>query len=271
MFFPAYFPDPIAFSFGIFQVRWYGIFLVIGIFIGYHLSAFLAKKSGIDKNKVLEIYVNSIIWGIIGARVYHVILSLEFYLKNPLQIFAIYNGGLAIHGAIFAVIATLVYYVKRYKINFYKYADIFCIPAILGQAIGRWGNYFNQELPGAPTKLPWGIPIDLAMRPLGYEEYNYFHPAFLYESVCNFFIFFILFFVFRQKCRPDGFIFWLYIALYSLVRCVMEFIRIEKVIEFFGFRVQFLISAFLFCFSLAVIVILFKKRNRGAGTGINVF
>lgn len=263
MFLHEYSPDPIAFSIGPFSAHWYGIILVVGILIGYYLSGVLAKKAQVEKNQVLDIYANVVICGIIGARLYHIILSPKFYLQNPLQIFAIWNGGLAIHGAIFAAILVVFYYVKRYKINFYKYADIFVIPAILGQAMGRWGNYFNQELPGAPTELPWGIPIDSSSRPFGYENFTYFHPAFLYESAWNFFSFIILFIVFRQKNKPDGIVFWLYIALYSLGRCMMEFVRIEDTPLLLGIRVPLLVSAGLFILATSVIIKkMMKSRNK---------
>ncbi|MBI1961367.1 MAG: prolipoprotein diacylglyceryl transferase, partial [Parcubacteria group bacterium] len=153
-------PEPIAFSIGPFGVHWYGLFLLAGILVGYWLVGTLAKRGGLSLEMAGSLYVNALIGGFFGARAYHVASDWGFYGSNPDQIVAVWNGGLAIHGAMLGALAVIMYYVKKRGLNFWKLADLFALPAILGQAIGRWGNYFNQELFGAPTDASWGIPIN---------------------------------------------------------------------------------------------------------------
>ncbi|MBI1961563.1 MAG: prolipoprotein diacylglyceryl transferase, partial [Parcubacteria group bacterium] len=182
-------PQPVAFSVGALAVHWYGLFLLAGILAGYWLLGPLASRGRLPLEVVRSMYVNALIGGFVGARAYHVVTDWGFYGSNLDQIIAVWNGGLAIHGAIIGAALVVVYYARKQRLNFWKLADLFALPAILGQAIGRWGNYFNQELFGRPTDASWGIPINPSNRPVGYQQYEYFHPAFLYESLINFAIF----------------------------------------------------------------------------------
>ncbi len=247
-------PSPIAFSIGPFGMHWYGLFLLVGILAGYWLVDKLAKRGGLSPDMAGSRYVNALIGGFIGARAYHVITDWGFYGSNPDQIIAVWNGGLAIHGAILGAVLVIVYYAKRHHMRFRKLADLFALPAILGQAIGRWGNYFNQELFGAPTDASWGIPISPANRPIGYQQYEYFHPAFLYESLINFAVFGALLVIFKKKKRPDGLIFWLYIGLYSAGRMIVESFRINEAAMVGSLRLPFLVSIALAGASIAAIL-----------------
>jgi len=256
----SYSPHPIALQIGPIAVHWYGLLIVMAILAGYWLSGLLAKKRGLSPEAIYSVYVNMVIWGVLGARAYHVlVIDFGFYWSHPAQIPAIWNGGLAIHGAIIAGVLALAYGARKYKINFWNSADLFVIPAILGQAIGRWGNYFNQELFGRPSSVPWSIPIDAANRGQEFAQYQYFHPTFLYESLWNLTIFAALCFLYisgrRTSAAPseaktsaeakDGIVFWMYIALYSVGRIGMEFVRIDMPPEIYGIRLPLAVSGIL--------------------------
>ncbi|PIZ81560.1 MAG: prolipoprotein diacylglyceryl transferase, partial [Parcubacteria group bacterium CG_4_10_14_0_2_um_filter_41_6] len=198
-FFHTYIPEPIAFQIGSLSIHWYGVILVVAILAGYWIVNRLSRSSGLNQEAISSIYVNTLIIGFIGARLYHVISDWGFYGSNMSQILAVWNGGLAIHGAIIGAVLSVLYFSRKYKINFWKILDIFAIAGILGQAIGRWGNYFNQELFGAPTDSWIGIPIDVAHRAEGFVQYTHFHPAFLYESLLCLAVFIILCVVFKKQ------------------------------------------------------------------------
>ncbi|MBI2050586.1 MAG: prolipoprotein diacylglyceryl transferase [Parcubacteria group bacterium] len=247
-------PSPIAFSIGPFAVHWYGLLLALGVVAGYWLVGKLAKQQGITAEQAKTVLINALIGGFIGARLYHVVTDWGFYGVYPDQIIAVWNGGLAIHGAMLGALAVIVYYAKKRGLSFWKLADLFALPAILGQAIGRWGNYFNQELFGRPTDSALGIPITVLNRPAGYQQYEYFHPAFLYESLINFAIFAFLLAIFQKKRRPDGLVFWLYIGLYSAGRIIVESFRINEAAMVGSLRLPFLVSLVLAGASIAILL-----------------
>ncbi|MDZ4221527.1 MAG: prolipoprotein diacylglyceryl transferase, partial [Patescibacteria group bacterium] len=170
-------PSPIAFAIGPLGVHWYGLLLGAAVLAGYWLVGKLAPKQGLPKGVALGIFVNALIGGFVGARLYHVVTDWGFYGAHPDQIIAVWNGGLAIHGAMLGSAAVVLYGAKKHHLNIWKLADVFAVAAILGQAIGRWGNYFNQELFGRPTGLPFGIPIDPQNRPERFEAFTHFHPT----------------------------------------------------------------------------------------------
>ncbi|MFH1564944.1 MAG: prolipoprotein diacylglyceryl transferase [bacterium] len=186
-------PQPLIFQFGFLKIHWYGLVIAIAVSIGLIVAIKLNQKYKekniiVFKNKdqILDLCFYLVIFGLVGARIYEVFLFFPFYLKDPLAIFKIWNGGLAIHGVILAGILTVIIFARKHKTDLYLSLDLLVPALTLGQAIGRWGNYFNQELFGLPTNLSWGIPIDLAHRPIGYENFSFFHPTFLYESLLSF-------------------------------------------------------------------------------------
>jgi len=192
----------------------------------------------------LSFYI--IIFGIIGDRLAHVFLyDWEYYSQNLLDILKIWQGGLAIHGAIFTGILVLFIYARKKFLSFWLLADIFAPALVLGQTIGRWGNYFNQEIYGLPTDLPWGIPINLVNRVKGYESFTHFHPTFLYLSIWCLLIFMVLFFWHKKRIKVFkntgiikgvGNIFLSYLFLYSIGRFLVEFIRLDLQPEPLGLR-----------------------------------
>lgn len=209
--------DRVAFSiFGI-DVMWYGILMAIGMILGTLLALKEAKRVGIKEDDVLDLAIFAIPIGLLSARLYYVIFNWEYYSQNVSQILNFRAGGMAIHGALIGGIITGYIFTKIRKINFLKMADAVMIGMPLAQAIGRWGNFINQEAHGGPTDLPWGIMVD------GVKV----HPTFLYESIWDAAIFIFLW-IFRKKKKYEGQIITYYITLYSLGRFFIEGLRTDS-------------------------------------------
>ena len=191
-----YLPNPIFLNLGFIEIRWYGFLISLAILLCLFLVLHLAKKNNISSDNIYDLAFWSTIGGIIGARSYEVfILDWSYYANNLSAIFKIWQGGLAIHGAIIGGAIAVWLWSKKNKKAFWQLLDLITVVLPLGQAIGRFGNYFNQELFGRPTTWPIGIPILENYRPIGFESYAYFQPTFLYESLLNLFLFFILFII----------------------------------------------------------------------------
>lgn len=209
--------NPVAFEvFGI-TVRWYGIILAIGIISGLIYALRESERVGLDENIILDLVIFAIPAGIIGARLYYVIFNWGYYSKEPLQILNIRGGGLAIHGTLIAAVITTVIYTRVKGIDFWTLADVASPGLILGQAIGRWGNFINEEAHGVPTGLPWGIMVD------GVKV----HPTFLYESLWDVSVFLTLIWYSKKK-KMKGNIFLLYLILYSIGRFFVEGLRTDS-------------------------------------------
>lgn len=245
-------PTPILISLGLINIFWYGFFMVLSILLGIGLTIKLAEYYKINKEEVVDLAFWLIVFGILGARAYHVFLELPFYLKHPINIIQVWKGGLAIHGAIFAGLLTTYFFAKKQKINFWQLTALMAPGLALGQTLGRWGNYFNQELFGTPTNLPWGIPINFLNRPPEFFNYEYFHPTFLYESLGNFLIFIILislhvyilkkFNAKNNKINIYKILTIIYLLLYSILRFFMEFLRTDNTPTILSLRFPQIIS-----------------------------
>ncbi len=275
----TYLPQPILFQFGFIKVYWYGVFIVLGIIAGLLVTLKLAKKVGIVADEVYNLGFYLIIFGLLGGRIYSIFLDLPFYLQNPFEIIAVWHGGLAIHGAIIGGAITLIIYCRRKHQSFWQWADLLAVALPLGQAIGRFGNYFNQEVFGKPTDLPWGIPIELANRPLEYLSQPYFQPTFLYESGLNLINFFVLLFLFNYFCHSEfisesqgtlkqvqgdkrnGLVFLVYLINYSLIRIGMEFLRVDTTPEVLGMRLPILVSVGIMIVSFILIIVKLKPKT----------
>lgn len=236
---------------------------MLGIISAILITFKIATLYGILKDTIIDSTFYMIITGIIGARIYHIFLELPYYIANPLNTFKIWNGGLAIHGAFITGILTLLYLTKKQKIDFWLFTSLYAPGLALAQAIGRWGNYFNQELYGKPTNLPWGIPIEPANRIHEYYNFEYFHPTFIYESFGNLVISAILAFlhfkyVKNKKIAPYAVVL-LYISLYSILRFSLEFIRIDSTPALFYLRWPQIISILLIIGSFLMFL---KLRNK---------
>lgn len=233
-------PQPIFLSLGFLNIRWYGIFVVLGITVGLVLTIYLAKRFQKKLDLVWDLLFYLVIWGLVGARLYEVFLFWPYYQNNLLQIFQIWKGGLAIHGALIAGIIVLWWWTKKHQDSFWHWAAILSPGLAFGQAIGRFGNWFNQELFGEPTNLPWGIPITFQNRPLAYQDFSFFHPTFLYESLGLLILATVLFFLIKKTKtlseKKSVSILALYLIGASLLRFFLEFIKIDSAPLIFSWR-----------------------------------
>jgi len=227
---------PEGFPIGPIFIRFYGIILMLGALAGAWLATREAKRRGYEPEIVWDLLTYLLIGGIIGARIWHILtpppssgVTASWYLTHPLDALAIWKGGLGIPGAIIGGAIVLYFYTRRHKLSFAEWADIAAPSLALGQGIGRWGNFFNQELYGAPTNLPWKIFIDPAHRLAGYQNVEYYHPLFLYESVWNFGNMFLLLWISRRFADrlKNGDIFLIYLVIYPVGRFLLDFLRLD--------------------------------------------
>lgn len=221
---------PILFEFGPIQIRFYGLMYVIAIFVGSFLIKKEVRRKGIQltDDDVMSFILWSVLGGIIGARVYYVVFNWGYYFANPKEIPAVWHGGLAIHGGLIGGIIVAYLYLNRRKISFWRMTDCVAPAIILGQAFGRFGNFMNGDAHGRPTTMPWGIifPSDSIA---GREFPNTpLHPTMLYEMVINLSLFLFLWFGLRKREYKNGFIFAMYLMLYSLGRFVVEGFRADS-------------------------------------------
>lgn len=226
-------PGPIIFELGPLAIRWYGVLIASAVLIGVTLSQYLAKRRHVNPELLGDLVVWLVLAAIPGARLYYVLFEWEQYQQNPANIIAIWKGGIAIHGAIIGGAIAALIFARLNKISFWQLADLVAPSLILGQAIGRWGNFFNSEAFGSPTNLPWKLYIPLDRRPLGYADFDYFHPTFLYESLWNLMVFGILLFLFFRDLRGKpklkvGTLFLVYMAAYSSGRIWIEGLRTDS-------------------------------------------
>jgi phosphatidylglycerol:prolipoprotein diacylglycerol transferase len=243
--------DPIAFRIGPIAIYWYGIIISLAVLIGFFLAISEAKREKIDPNHILDMLIIAMPTAIIFARLYYVVFNLEYYRNHPREIFATWQGGLAIHGVILGGLLVALIYTRVKKIDPYKFIDIFAPSLILGQAIGRWGNFINQEAYGYEvdrTKVPWAMYIDGAYR----------HPTFLYESLWNIGVFVFLMW-YRTRKKADGEVFLYYMVLYSIGRFIVEAFRTDSLM-LGPIRVAQLISI-IFILVSATLIYLNRKRS----------
>ncbi len=220
--------NPILVQIGPLHIRWYGVMIAIACVVGLWLACLEAERKGIGKEKINDLFIWVILGALLGARLYYVAFSgLPEFQKNIFSIFAFWQGGLAIHGAIVGGLLVCFIYSHRNKIPFLKLTDALAPSLILGQAIGRIGCFFNGDAFGTPTKLPWGL-IYSPESPAGQMYPNQpLHPTQLYEMIFNLIIFTILW-KFRKSVKVDGYLTILYIILYSFIRIFVEYFRADK-------------------------------------------
>ncbi len=236
---PNGFDIPIPFLNQTFHIYFYGILITIGVIAAALLAALEAKRRGFNPDYIWDALFWVVIAGVIGARLWHIFtpppsmveqgLTTRYYLTHPLDILNIRKGGLGIPGAVIGGAIALWFYCRKKKISFLTWADMIAPGVALAQAIGRWGNFFNQEVYGIPTNLPWKIFIDPLHRVPGYENYEYFHPLFLYEFVWNLLNMAVLLVISRRSkdwLKP-GDIFYFYMVGYAIGRFALEFLRLD--------------------------------------------
>lgn len=257
---------PQGFQIGPLTIRYYALIILAGALLGAWLASVEAKRRGKDGNLVWDILPWLLVGGIIGARLWHVFtpsasnvamgLTTKYYLTHPLQILMIWNGGLGIPGAVIGGALALWIYCRATKQKFLEWADIIAPGLLIGQAIGRWGNFINQELYGSPSNLPWAITIDPRYRLPGFETVAKYHPLFLYESVLNLLAAGILLYVGRKYKNKlyRGDIFLLYLVLYPVIRFALEYLRLDPS-PVAGININQTVMGIVVVFSITILII----------------
>ncbi len=261
----TFIPSSIAFSLFGLNVYWYGLLMMLGGLLGLFIVWWQAPKIKLERAVVWDLAFYFAIGAVIGARIYYVIYAWPMYSSHPIDMLKVWEGGLAVHGVLLGGLIATFIYSKWKKIDWWSLVDLVAIGFVAGQVIGRWGNYFNQEIFGKPTDLPWGIPISLEKRPLGFENFDFFHPTFLYESLANLIIFGGLFLLWQLKIRnkiklPTGFIFSMYLICYSILRIGLEFLRTDYSPVVLGLRWPIVMSGILFIMGIILIIFQYKKK-----------
>ena len=259
-------------------VFWYGVLIVGGIILGAYTVTFEIERRGLDPEHVWGGLTWAVVLAVIGARLYHIltpppsmcaslgICTALDYLKDPMRLIDFRAGGLGIYGAIVGGVLGIYLYGRRYKMDWLAYTDVGTYGLALGQFVGRWGNFFNQELYGRPTDLPWAVFIKYPLA--GYAEYQTFHPTFLYESLWNFLTFALLYTLahkFRDKLLR-GELLGLYLIMYPLGRTLLETVRLDSATflingQSTGINIAMTLSA-----SMVVLVTMFLLLRRQRAT-----
>ncbi|HNW55474.1 MAG TPA: prolipoprotein diacylglyceryl transferase [bacterium] len=221
-------------SFGHFQLYWYGFLMALAMAIASFVLWKLNRKT-VSGQDLLDLIFNLVITSLVSARLYHVLIHWTDYATNPLSILKVWEGGLAIHGGLIGGLIALYFTCRQKHWSFWQWTARLAPAVALGQAIGRWGNFFNQELFGQPSTNPWAIPIDLVYRPLDQITATHFQPLFLYESLGCLVLAIILYLLNRRNVRPT-LIFGSYLSGYGLIRLIMEFFRQDYTWQIANYR-----------------------------------
>ncbi|MFO0104143.1 MAG: prolipoprotein diacylglyceryl transferase [Cyanobium sp.] len=230
-------PGPLVFQLGPFALRWYGLLIALAVLAGLTLATRLGKARGIEPALIADLLPLLVLGAVIGARIYYVALAWRQYAANPIEALAIWRGGIAIHGALIGGVLTTILYCRWRRQPFWPLLDGLVPAVALGQAIGRWGNFFNSEAFGVPTDLPWKLRIPAANRPPEFLEQLYFHPTCLSDSRWNVGVCVLLLVLFRQASRgriqlPAGALRCVYLMAYSSGRVWIEGLRIDPLCLF---------------------------------------
>jgi phosphatidylglycerol:prolipoprotein diacylglycerol transferase len=225
-------PGPLVFQLGPIALRWYGLLIALAVLVGLALATRLAKLRGLDPTLVADLLPVLVLGAVIGARLYYVVLEWRQYSGDWLGALAIWRGGIAIHGALIGGILATVLFCRWRRQRFWPLLDVLVPAVALGQAIGRWGNFFNSEAFGLPTDLPWKLRIPIDHRPPEFLAELYFHPTFLYESLWNLGVCVLLLGLFRAGLRgriplPAGALSCIYLMAYSSGRVWIEGLRLD--------------------------------------------
>ncbi len=240
----------------------YGLMLAIGVLAAVKVAEVRWRRQGHDGRDITDMAIWVVIAGVIGARLYHVITDYQLYTHDWIKAFEIWTGGLAIWGAVAGGALAVFLVARRRRLDALALMDAIAPGVVLAQAIGRWGNYFNQELFGKPTTLPWGLEISPAHRPAGYEQYATFHPTFLYESLACLAIFVVLVRVGPRLRLRRGQTTAAYIALYTLARFFFENLRIDPAHHVAGLRINAWVSLGVCVAAVAWFVWLGRRADR---------
>jgi phosphatidylglycerol:prolipoprotein diacylglycerol transferase len=251
--------NSIALELGPITIYWYSITMFLAILTATILIVIESKKQKVNKDDLIYLIFYGIICGILGARIYYVLFNLDYYLQDPLETIKIWHGGIAIHGAIIGGLLFLIFFSKKKKLNVLKMMDIIAVGLIIAQAIGRWGNFFNQEAHGVETSLSFLKSLHLPKFIIEGMHINgvYYHPTFLYESIGNVIVFFVLYKLAKNR-KFSGQIACGYFIGYAFVRFFVEGLRTDSLM-LGPIRVSQALSLLLFIASLCIYI--YKSRK----------
>lgn len=246
----------------------YGLMLALGVLVAARIAQHRWTQTGRDAAIISETAVPVVIGGVAGARVYHLFTGYNWSDNGILGTVQIWKGGLSIWGALGGGLLVAAFLARRRHLELLALIDAIAPAVAVAQAIGRWGNYFNQELFGRPTRLPWALEIDRAHRPLGYLQFATFHPTFLYESLWCLLVFAGIVWSERHFRMQQGQAFAMYLTLYTLGRTGFEALRIDDASRIFGVRVNLLLSATLFVIGTVWFLRLGPPQRRSRSTAL---
>lgn len=254
--------NPILVKFFNIEIRYYSLFILIGVIFSYFMIRKEAKRFSMNEDDIFNIFFWTLLFGIIGARIYYVIFNWEYFSINLNEIYQIWKGGLAIHGGLITGFITSFIFSKKYKINFLRLLDIICVPLIFAQAIGRWGNFFNSEAYGSATTLTKleALHIPKFIIDGMYINEIYYTPTFYFESIWCLIGFLILLIYRRMKFTKVGQITAAYMIWYSIGRFFIESLRTDSLI-LCGFKAAQIVSAILIIIGLSIILYDMKKSK----------
>lgn len=241
---------------GFIKIYWYSFFILMGVIVGYKLAINESQKFKIPKDYMINYFFYVLIFGLLGARAYYVIFNFAEYQNNLLDIFKVWEGGLAIHGGIIAGILVTLVYTKKYKIPFFRIADIMVISLIIGQCIGRWGNFFNGEAHGPATTLSFLQSLHLPKFIIDgmYINGTYYQPTFLYESIGCLIGFILLILIRKRKNLILGDLTSIYLIWYGIIRFFIEGLRTDSLL-FVNLKAAQLVSIIMIICGILIIVL----------------
>jgi len=255
--------DRIALDLGFIQIYWYSIFIFLGVFCASFVILRESKKQGINQDFMVNLIFYTVIFGLLGARLYYVLFNLNYYLSNPIEILEVWNGGLAIHGGILFGLITIILYSKKYKVKVLKVLDIAVLGLIIGQAIGRWGNFFNGEAYGGVTTLAnlQSMKIPEFIIDGMFINGAYHVPTFLYESIWCFTGFIALLMIRKYRYLKAGELTGIYLIWYSVERIIVEGMRTDSLM-LGNFKVAQLVSIMLIIIGILMIIVCRKQGTQ---------
>ena len=267
--------SPTALKIGSVEIKWYAVCIMLGFALAIVYAIVQGKKQGFKSDTFVDLAIIAMVFGLIGARLYYVAFRLDEYIKNPIKILYIWEGGLAIYGGVILVVIASFVYCRVKKQPFLKLADIAAPALLIGQALGRWGNFFNQEAFGVNTDLPWGMTGNIVAENIRSEAAEIkdrfgilldsskpVHPTFLYESLWCLLGVLVLWLFYKKFRKFDGQIALMYCAWYGFGRMFIEGLRTDSLILFANIRVSQVLAAATFLAAVVLLIVLGVRKRR---------